>query len=128
MTPEVLRVRTRQFALEAIRLWKALPKTDEAGVMGRQLLRSATSVGANCRSVCLARSKADFVSRMSIVLEEADETAFWLELLEESGTIAHGTARGLRREASELARIFGASLRTAKGALKPLPPPSAGPG
>jgi len=73
--------RTKQFALRIVRLFRALPKSDEARVLGRQLLRSGTSVGANYRAVCRARTRAEFVAKLGIVLEEADETCFWLELL-----------------------------------------------
>ena len=84
-------------------------------IIGRQLLRSATSVGANYRAVCRARSSPDFVSKLGIVLEEADETLFWLELLVESGVTNSEKAAPLMGEANELVSIFVASLRTAKG-------------
>ena len=115
MTPEQLRARTKQFAIGIVRLYQTLPKTDEGRILGRQLLRSGTSVAANYRAVCLARSKAEFISRVAVVLEEADETAFWLELLHDVGLLKEGNDRGLTTEAGELMRIFGASLRTAKG-------------
>ena len=86
--------------------------------MGKQLLRSATSVAANYRAVCLARSQAEFVSKMNVVLEEADESLFWLELLEEADILKRGDPSGLRKEAQQLAWIFGASLRTAKASRK----------
>ena len=81
----------------------------------RQLLRSSTSVGANYRAVCRARSTADFVSKLGIVLEEADETLFWLELLVESGVSESDKTIPIMKEANELVSIFVASLRTAKG-------------
>ncbi len=108
----MLQQRTKQFALRVITLFRALPKTEEARVMGKQLLRSATSVAANYRSVCRARSRADFVAKMSVVVEEADETVFWLELLSDSDTIPRERLRDLRQEASELLAIFAASQRT----------------
>jgi four helix bundle protein len=114
VTPAQMRVRTKEFALKIIRLTRTLPKTEEARVIGRQLLRSATSVGANYRAVCLARSKAEFIAKMGVVLEEADECIFWLELLEDASIVRKGDATPLHREAGELAAIFGASLRTAK--------------
>jgi four helix bundle protein len=120
VTPEIMRVRTKEFALKVIRLTRTLPKTDEARVIGRQLLRSATSVGANYRAVCLARSRAEFIARMGIVLEEADECVFWLELLEDASVARKGETVPLHREAGELAAIFGSSLRTAKGSRRPL--------
>lgn len=119
VTPAVMRVRTKEFALKIIRLTRTLPKTEEARVIGRQLLRSATSVGANYRAVCLARSKAEFIAKMGIVLEEADESIFWLELLEDATIVRKGETTALHREAGELGAIFGASLRTSKGSKKP---------
>lgn len=80
--------------------------------MGKQLLRSATSVAANYRSVCRARSRADFVAKMSLVVEETDESVFWLELLSDAGTIPKDRLQNLRQEASELLAIFAASQRT----------------
>lgn len=118
MTPALMRVRTKEFALKVIRLTRTLPKTEEARVIGRQLLRSATSVGANYRSVCLARSKAEFIAKMGVVLEEADECIFWLELLEDAGIVGKGDATALHREAGELASVFGASLKTSKASRK----------
>jgi four helix bundle protein len=79
--PEALRERTKQFAISIIKLFRVLPRTEEARVIGRQVLRSSTSVAANYRAVCRARSKAEFVAKMGVVVEEADETVFWLELL-----------------------------------------------
>jgi len=99
----------------AIRLCQSLPRSQASTVITRQLLRSATSVGANYRAVCRARSSADFVSKLGIVLEEADETLFWLELLAESGAAHSDQTAPLLKEANELVAIFVASLRTAKG-------------
>ena len=118
VTPAVMRVRTKEFAIRVIRLMRALPKTEEARVIGRQLLRSGTSVGANYRAVCLARSKAEFIAKMGVVLEEADECIFWLELLEDAAIVRKGETTLLHREAGELASIFGASLKTAKASRK----------
>ena len=81
---EELRERTKKFAIRIVRLLKALPKATEAQVIGKQLLRSGTSVGANYRAVCRARSKAEFMARLGVVAEEADESVFWLEILEET--------------------------------------------
>jgi four helix bundle protein len=83
-----LKDRTKQFALRVMRLYRALPRREEARIIGRQILRSGTSVGANYRAACRARSKAEFVAKLGIVLEEADETVFWLELLQESSLIS----------------------------------------
>jgi len=112
---DLLKDRTQRFALQVIRLCRALPRTQEGSIITRQLLRSATSVGANYRAVCRARSTADFVSKLGIVLEEADETLFWIELLVESGAARPEKISSVRREANELVSIFVASLRTAKG-------------
>ena len=111
---DVLKGRTQEFALRIIRLWRALPRTDDARVIGRQLLRSGTSVGANYRAACRARSKPDFVSKMGIVLEEADETAYWLELVIKADLLPEKKVNDLLREANELVSISVASLRTAK--------------
>jgi four helix bundle protein len=85
--PEELRERTKQFAIRAIRLFRALPRTEEARVIGRQFLRAATSVAANYRAVCRARSRAEFAAKMGVVLEEANETLFWFELLADTGIV-----------------------------------------
>jgi four helix bundle protein len=94
-----------------------LPKTPEAQVIGKQLVRSGTSVGANYRAVCRARSTAEFVSKMGVVLEEADESVFWLELLEESNTCVASKLSDIKREGEELVRIFAASRITASSKL-----------
>ncbi len=77
---EALKVRTKDFALRVLRLHRSLPRTDEARILGKQLLRSCTSIGANYRAACRGRSRPEFVAKLGIVLEEADETVFWLEL------------------------------------------------
>jgi four helix bundle protein len=110
-----LRIRTKDFALRILRLYRSLPFRDDARVVGKQLLRSGTSVGANYRAACRARSKAGFIAKMGIVLEEADETVFWLELLSEGGIVRREKLDALLNEANELTSIFVASLRTAKG-------------
>jgi four helix bundle protein len=114
MQPEQLKARTKQFAIRIVRVFKSLPKNDEARIIGKQLLRSGTSVAANYRAVCRSRSKAEFISKMSVVLEEADETVFWLELLVETNIIPAARLRDLLTEANELLAIFAASLWTAK--------------
>ena len=91
--PEELRQRTKEFALRVIKLFRALPKTEEARVLGRQILRSGTAVAANYRSACRARSRADFISKVGITVEEADETAFWLELLIDAGIVKKKTGK-----------------------------------
>lgn len=109
-----LQDRTRIFAVTVIRLFSGLPKTEEARTIGRQLLRSGTSVAANYRAACRARSRADFVSKISVVLAEADETLFWLELLADAGVIHGAQTKSLSGERQELLKIFSASLTTAK--------------
>ena len=110
-----LRKRTKQFAIRIVKVFRALPRSREAYVLGTQVLRSGTSVAANYRAVCRARSKAEFIARMGVVVEEADETVFWLELLVETGIVKRGRMDDLLAEANELLAIFAASQRTAKG-------------
>ena len=110
-----LKDRTRAFALRVIRLVGALPRRREADVIGRQLLRCGTSVGANYRSACRARSKADFVAKMAIVEEEADECAYWIDLLVASGCLTERQVADLLKEAGELVAIAVSSIRTARG-------------
>jgi len=111
---EELRRRTKAFALRVIRLYRALPRSAEAQILGKQLLRSATSVGANYRAVCRARSRPEFIARLGVVAEEADETVFWLELLMEAGIMSARRLEGLLKEARELTAIFSASAQTAR--------------
>ena len=110
----VLQSRTKQFAIRIVKLFRSLPKTEEARVIGKQVLRSGTSVAANCRAVCRARSKAEFIAKVGVVVEEADETVFWLELLSETRIVEERKLVELLREANELLAIFAASQRTAK--------------
>ena len=109
-----LKDRTKMFALRIIRMSDALPKTRAATVITHQILRSATSVAANYRAVGRARSKAEFVAKIGVVLEEADETVFWLEMLDESGIVKPAKLRELLDEANQLVLIFSASRKTAK--------------
>ena len=109
-----MQARTMDFAVEVVKLFVKLPKTDEARVLGKQLLRVGTSVGANYRAVCRSKSDADFISKMGTVVEEADESGFWLDLLENSGACSGAAVRSLQTEANELLRIFSTSLNTAK--------------
>lgn len=110
-----LKTRTKEFALQIIKLFRTLPRSEEARVIGKQILRSGTSVGANYRAACRSRSKAEFISRISIVLEEADETVYWLELLSHAEIASPLKLKELLREANELTSIFVSSLRTSKG-------------
>ena len=109
-----LQDRTKKFALRIIRAFARLPKSEEARVLGRQFLRSGTSVAANYRAACRARSAAAFISKISVVTEEADETLFWLELVVEAKLVRAETLAPLIAECGELLRIFSASLATAK--------------
>jgi four helix bundle protein len=112
---EAMKNRTKHFALLVIRLCRTVPSSQEARIITRQVLRSATSVAANYRAVCRARSAADFISKLGIVLEEADETLFWLELLVDANIVPPDKILSVLNEANELVAIFVASLRTAKG-------------
>jgi four helix bundle protein len=109
-----LKQRTKQFALRAIKLVDALPTTTAGKVLGRQFLRAGTSVGANYRAACRARSKAEFIAKLGIVEEEADESLFWLELIEESGLMPKNRLIRLQKEADELTAIMAASRISAK--------------
>lgn len=117
MDSEELKRRTNFFALQVIRLIESLPPKQSVKIVGNQLLRSATSVAANYRSACKARSKADFVSKITIVEEEADESQFWLELMMEAGLVQESVVLPLYREARELTAIFTSSGKTAKQGL-----------
>lgn len=118
MNNEELKRRTKKFALDVIRLTGDFPKTKSVDVIGYQLIKSATSVGANYRSACRAQSHAHFVSKISIVEEEADESLYWLELALESGLITKEKITHLLNEANELTSIFTASRKTAKKKFK----------
>jgi len=112
-----LKRRTKQFALDVIRYVRTLPNTDEARAIGHQLLRSGSGVASNYRSACRARSRAEFVARIGVALDEADESALWFEILTESGISPVRDAFKLRQESDELSAIFAASSITAKAAL-----------
>ena len=109
-----LQDRAKKFALRIIGAFARLPKSEEARVLGRQFLRSGTSVAANYRAACRARSAADFISKISVVVEEADETLFWLELIVEAKLVPAKVVEPLILECEELLKIFSASLATAK--------------
>src|SRR5262245_5730641 len=109
-----LKERTKKFALRVIRLVEALPSGRLCDTIGRQILRSGTSVGANYRASCRARSTADFVSKMGIVEEELDECLYWLELLAETKTIEGNRLKNLEKEANELLSIAVSSIKTAR--------------
>ena len=114
MRPEELKQRTKAFGLSVIEQVNTLPMTKSADVIGRQLLRAATSVGANYRSACRARSLADFVSKIGVAEEEADESMYWLELLCETHLVDSKRVEVLLKEADELTAILAASEKTAR--------------
>jgi four helix bundle protein len=114
MTPEDLKKRTKAFAVRIVRLVEALPPSKAAWLMGGQLLRAGTSVGANYRAACRSRSTADFLSRMGIVEEECDESMYWMELLIETKKLDAARTADLCKEAEEILRIVVASIVTAR--------------
>jgi len=109
-----LQDRTKRFAIAVIQSFSRLPQIEPARILGRQLIRSGTSVAADYRAACRARSAADFISKISIVAEEADETLFWLELIVESRLLEARTVEPLIAGCAELLKVFSASLATAK--------------
>ncbi len=109
-----LQIRTKQFALQVINFCEGLPKDEASRVIARQLLRSGTSVGANYRAACRSKSKPSFISKMGDVLEEADESGYWLELLVDTGKASQQTAAPLLAESKELVAIANSSIKTAK--------------
>jgi four helix bundle protein len=109
-----LRDRTKRFALRVLKLCDSLPRTDAGRTISRQLLRSGTSVAANYRAAGRARSQAEFVAKLGVVLEETDESLFWLELLAEAGILPERRLGELPAEANQLVAIFVASQQTAK--------------
>ena len=115
---EELRDRTKAFALRVIRLVDSLPKTRAADVIARQLLRSATSVGANYRAAKRARSAAEFLAKLGIVEEEADESVYWMELIVESEMLPHERLEDLLNEGNEIVAMIVASIRTARESNK----------
>ena len=117
MTPEELRARTRTFALEVTRAVRRLFADHSTRNAANQVCRSATALAANYRAVCLAKSRADFISKLATVVEEADETVYWLELIRDTNPTSLPPA--VLDEARQLVRIFAASLRTAKRRRQP---------
>ncbi len=110
---EVLKPRTKQFALRIIRVIRSLPPGQERKIISHQLLRSGMSVAANCRAVCRGRSRREFLAKLAIVIEEADESAFWLELLVDAGLVSEAELKELKSETNQLVAIFNASRTTA---------------
>jgi four helix bundle protein len=114
MNNENLKKRTKQFALDVVKFFEALPRNETCRILGRQLLRAGTSVGANYRAACRAKSTADFISKMGTVEEEADESSYWIELLVENGVVAEAKTAPLLKEANELFAIAVSSIKTAR--------------
>ncbi len=114
MKHQNLQIRTKQFALQVIKFAEGLPKDETSRILSRQLLRSGTSVGANYRAACLAKSKPAFISRLGDVLEEADESGYWVELLVDAERVSQEAAAPLLNEARELVAITVSSIKTAK--------------
>jgi four helix bundle protein len=111
---EALKERTISFAVNVLRLIDRFPRTVGAEIIGRQLAKSATSVAANYRSACTARSRRDFIAKLAIVVEESDESVYWLDLLIRVQSVTVPSAADLHREATELRAIFSRSLGTAR--------------
>ncbi len=119
MDADELKRRTKRFGLDVIKLVESLPSTQAARVIGNQLLRPALSVGANYRAACRGRSKADFISKVGVTIEEADESQHWLEMLAEAGIVATDKLKALMQESDELVAILTASVKTARANLNP---------
>ncbi|HSE89389.1 MAG TPA: four helix bundle protein [Candidatus Binatia bacterium] len=115
MNEELFKTRTRKIALDIIDLVESLHRGRTADVIGRQLLRSSTSIGANYRAACRGKSKADVISKLAIVEEEADETIYWLELLIESKIVEPSRANLLLKECNEIVAMVVASIKTLRG-------------
>ncbi len=114
MNPEEMKTRTKEFAIEIIKLCRILPKNQESRLIGNQLFRAGTSVAANYRAACRARSRADFISKMGIVEEEADESLFWLELIEDLKLCQDKLVSKLMKEGNEILSIVVSSINTAR--------------
>jgi len=118
MKSDDLKERTKQFALRVLKLVAALPNTLNGRTIGGQLVRAGTSVGANYRAACRARSKPEFIAKIGIVEEEADESAFWMELIVEGKLLGQRLVQPLLNEANELAKIMASSRKSASESLK----------
>jgi four helix bundle protein len=114
MTAEIMKDRTKKFAKQIILLCRKLPKNREGNLMGNQIFRSGTSVASNYRAACRGRSKAEFIAKMGIVEEEADETIFWLEVIEEVEILKNEPISSLMQECNEILSIVVSSINTAR--------------
>jgi four helix bundle protein len=118
MTTSELKERTMEFAVRVLKMVNALPKTAAGRTVGGQIARSSTTVAANYRAALRAKSDADFINKITIVLEEADESGFWIELAERAELLPPKRLKGLRQESEELAKIFNATRSTTKRRAK----------
>jgi four helix bundle protein len=109
---EIFKNRTKKYVVDNIKLYRNLPKTEEAKIVGRQLLRSSSSVGSNYRAACRARSQAEFHAKLSIVIEEADESLFWMEILAEADIFKNDQLRELYKEGTEILKVVSSSRKT----------------
>jgi four helix bundle protein len=114
--PEELRDRTKAFAIRIVKLYRSLPRTADSQVVGKQLLRCGTSVAANYRAACRGRSRAEWMAKIGLVVEEADETVFWLEMLSDCDIVPSQRCQNILKEARELSAIFTATQHTARRA------------
>ena len=114
MNQDELKARTKRFGLDVIRMIESLPKGETSYVLRRQLLRSATSVGANYRAACRGRSKAEFIAKLGIAIEEADESLYWMEMMTEAKIVPENKVAELMDEANQLVAILTASSKTAR--------------
>lgn len=112
---ELIKKRTKQIGLEVIKLVDELPNKPSAWAIAKQIIRSSTSIGANYRAACRAKSSADFINKLKIVEEESDETQYWLEVLEESNLINSYRIEVIKKEVNEIVSIVVASIKTARG-------------
>jgi len=114
LDPEELKQRTRAFAVRVVKMTEALPKRRAGDIIARQVICSATAVGANYRAACRARSHREFTAKIGVVEEEADETLYWLEILVETGLMEEARLKDLSQEAKELTAIFTSASHTAR--------------
>ncbi|MBI5330617.1 MAG: four helix bundle protein [Betaproteobacteria bacterium] len=119
MDKDALKLRTRRFALAVIQLVEGMPKSMSSTVIGRQVMRAGTAVGANYRAACRARSRAEFIAKLGIVEEEADECIYWFELMEEANLLPQTSIAPLKSEANELLSIIIATIRSTRSTANP---------
>jgi len=117
VTKDEMKTRTKSFAVKVIKFTESLPRSRSVDIISRQIIRSSTSVGANYRAALNAKSPPDFISKIGIVLEEVDESLYWIEILLDIGATSKNNAGVLLKEADELTAIFAATLKTARSHL-----------